>query len=225
MFVALMETSRRAECTVERCDLAMYKTLYTRTKDIRSYPLRRWRMRRDLRLRLHGRMSVGLSNCIRAPGMRTFPLNSVVSSCCSCGPDYLIISMLIKREAQCINLALALLSLVGNAIAATTQCNGALYGVRRVQDCLQALDWIPYARFSPPSQHYFRSQQLQLFSEPQYSMPPFAGVRNTYAPNSIVQLPKIWKHSKYKSPQCKSRSTCTLAMEAAPRGLSPCPFA
>lgn len=104
--------------------------------------------------------------------------------------------MLSKRHSLCIGSILTVLSFVGNAIAARTQCNEAIYGVPNVQDCLQALDWIPYARFSPPSQYYFRSQQLQLFSEQQYSLPPFTTVRNTYAPNAIVQLPKIWKHSK-----------------------------
>lgn len=158
-------------------------------------------MRRYIRLRVYANMMLRcFSMCIRAPGMKTFPPNNINSSCSSCGPDHPNISMLSKRHPLCIGSVLALLSFVGDAIAATTQCNGALYGVPKVQDCLQALDWMPYARFSPPSQHYFRSQQLQLFSEPQYSVPPFSSMRNTYAPNAIVQLPKIWKHSKCIDP-------------------------
>ena len=79
-------------------------------------------------------------------------------------------------------------------------CNGLLYGSPNIDDCEQALLEIPFAREGSSS----RSQTPQLFAEPQFQVPPFHSITNNLRPQSIVQLPKIWKHSK-------SRAECHLA--------------
>ncbi len=94
-----------------------------------------------------------------------------------------------------IRLVLAGLAFANYPLLTAKQCEGTIYGFPNVQDCLQALAWIPFARFPPSSPYYTRSQQLQVFSEPQYLQPPFTSLSNIYFPNAIVQLPKIWKHS------------------------------
>ena len=71
-------------------------------------------------------------------------------------------------------------------------CNGLLYGYPNVDDCEQALLEIPFAREGSSS----RSQTPQLFAEPQFQSPPFHSITNNLRPQAIVQLPKIWKHSK-----------------------------
>lgn len=89
-------------------------------------------------------------------------------------------------------LVLAGLAFADYALVTANLCDGGIYGFPDVQDCLQALAWIPFARLHPPSP---RSHQLQVFSEPQYLQPPFTNLSNVFSPNAIVQLPKIWKHS------------------------------
>ena len=71
-------------------------------------------------------------------------------------------------------------------------CNGLLYGTPKIYDCEQALLEIPFAREGSSS----RSQTPQLFAEPQFQAPPFRGISNNLRPQSIVQLPKIWKYSE-----------------------------
>ena len=72
-------------------------------------------------------------------------------------------------------------------------CNGLLYGTPKVDDCEQALLEIPFARQAGSDS---RSQTPQLFAEPQFQAPPFHEITNNLRPQPIVQLPKIWKHSK-----------------------------
>ena len=74
----------------------------------------------------------------------------------------------------------------------SSSCNGLLYGYPNIDDCEQALLEIPFAREVSSS----RSQTPQLFAEPQFQSPPFHSITNNLRPQSIVQLPKIWKHSK-----------------------------
>ena len=77
-------------------------------------------------------------------------------------------------------------------LVSSSFCNGLLYGTPKIDDCEQALLEIPFAREASSS----RSQTPQLFAEPQFQSPPFHGITNNLRPQSIVQLPKIWKHSK-----------------------------
>lgn len=39
------------------------------------------------------------------------------------------------------------------------------------------------------------SKRNELWSEPQYLLPPFTAVRNQHKPLPINQLPKIWRYS------------------------------
>ena len=77
----------------------------------------------------------------------------------------------------------------------TTFCEAGIYGTPNIQDCRQALTWIPYIQESDSNQ----AAQPRIFAEPQYMLPPFNGVYNAHRPSAIVQVPKIWKHSTYLS--------------------------
>lgn len=88
----------------------------------------------------------------------------------------------------------AALLLILHPQTSATFCNGAIYGTPVAQDCLEALNWIPYARAAPS---YPLAQQPHVFSEPQFLQPPFTGLDNPYRPSAIIQLPKIYKHSEY----------------------------
>ena len=87
-----------------------------------------------------------------------------------------------------------LLFLSCRPLAASEVCNRGIYGVPSHVDCVQAFTKIPYTQ-APESQH--ESSSRELFSEPQYLVPPFGGVINRYRPKPINQLPKIWRYSKY----------------------------
>lgn len=82
-------------------------------------------------------------------------------------------------------------------VAHSVSCSGVVYGTPKAEDCQQALLEIPFAREAPR-----RSQVLypHIFAEPQFQEPPFREVINGYRPNSIIQLPKIWKYSKPQGP-------------------------
>ena len=60
-----------------------------------------------------------------------------------------------------------------------------------MEDCYQAMFWIPY--INPPARGSPDANAYRMFAEPQFQTPPFGAVQNLYAPNAIVQLPKIWK--------------------------------
>lgn len=71
-------------------------------------------------------------------------------------------------------------------------CNGVVYGSPKVDDCKQALLELPFAR-EPRS---YQARYPHIFVEPQFQKPQFLLVTNDFRPHAIVQLPKIWKHSK-----------------------------
>lgn len=71
-------------------------------------------------------------------------------------------------------------------------CDKNMFGKPNIQDCYQALFWIPYA--NAPARDSPDAKAKRLFAEPQYLDPPFKAVKNPYAPKAIVQLPKIWKY-------------------------------
>ena len=70
-------------------------------------------------------------------------------------------------------------------------CSRDIYGVPNYQDCVSALESMPFAL--RPSTDY-GSKRYELWSEPQYLRPPFAAVFNRYRPFPINQLPKIWRY-------------------------------
>ena len=75
-------------------------------------------------------------------------------------------------------------------------CLADVYGVPNYRDCMSAWLSIPFAR--DPSGRY-NPKRLELFSEPQYLLPPFTRVYNRYQPLPINQLPKIWRFSTLMS--------------------------
>lgn len=79
-------------------------------------------------------------------------------------------------------------------LALSTQCSATVYGAPSVGDCIQALNWIPFAQQSPSDP---LSEQIRIFAEPQYLQTPFGALNNGYRPHAVVQLPKVWEHSKY----------------------------
>ena len=89
-----------------------------------------------------------------------------------------------------LNCGLLCLSILHGAIAQS--CSKDLYGTPNIQDCYEAMFWIPY--INPPGRYSPDAQAFRIFAEPQFQSPPFGAVQNPYAPKAIVQLPKIWKH-------------------------------
>ncbi len=71
-------------------------------------------------------------------------------------------------------------------------CNGVVYGSPKVDDCKQALLELPFAR----EPHSYQARYPHVFVEPQFQNPQFLLVTNDLRPHAIVQLRKIWKHSK-----------------------------
>lgn len=51
---------------------------------------------------------------------------------------------------------------------------------------------MPFAQ--TPSADY-DSKRYELWSEPQFLLPPFKAIHNRYRPLPINQLPKIWRYS------------------------------
>lgn len=91
------------------------------------------------------------------------------------------------------NLAIAVLWAFYCPLVLSASCSAVIYGIPNIQDCHHALNWIPSAR-QPPSDP--QSRQPRIFAEPQYLETPFGVLDDAYRPHAIVQLPKIWKHSK-----------------------------
>jgi len=106
------------------------------------------------------------------------------------------ISMSSRWHSRRAKLVLGSLAFANYSLVTAIQCSGTIYGCPEAQDCMNAIASIPFASSFPHSPNYIRPQQLQVFSEPQYLQPPFASLSNTYYPNAIVQLPKIWRHSR-----------------------------
>lgn len=80
--------------------------------------------------------------------------------------------------------------------AAQPVCLADVYGVPNYRDCMSAWLSMPFAR--DPSGR-FNPKRPELFSEPQYLLPPFTRVDNRYHPLPINQLPKIWRSSTLMS--------------------------
>lgn len=102
------------------------------------------------------------------------------------------VPMLILRTSFADHRLVVLICLLYSSIAHSLLCNGAIYGNPVVEDCIQALSWIPFAEapHSLPG-----ASALRIFAEPQQMSVPFAALPNNRRPRAIVQLPKIWKHS------------------------------
>ena len=67
-------------------------------------------------------------------------------------------------------------------------CDKNFYGSPKIEDCKQAIFWIP--KRNP------NADQAHVFAEPQLLNPPFNAVKNPYAPKAIIQLPKIFKYGE-----------------------------
>ena len=81
-------------------------------------------------------------------------------------------------------------------LARSLICSDGVYGNPKMNDCEQALLEIPFAR-QPIDSH--QSSLPHVFVEPQFLRPPFRQFTNTFRSQSMIQLPKIWKHSKLSS--------------------------
>ena len=90
-------------------------------------------------------------------------------------------------------------------------CDKGLFVTPKIQDCYQAMFWIPY--INRPAKDTPDASALRIFAEPQYLNPPFKAVKNPYAPKAIVQLPKIWKYgmSDLMLPHENQRLTCCIS--------------
>lgn len=77
-------------------------------------------------------------------------------------------------------------------------CSVGIYGIPNYKDCLSAWHSMPFA-LKPTSD--YGSKRYELWSEPQYLLPPFTAIYNRYRPLPINQLPKIWRYN-----------TCRLAL-------------
>ena len=75
-------------------------------------------------------------------------------------------------------------------------CDGTIYGVPNSRDCSSAWHSMPFALEPRDS---YNAKRFELYSEPQYLLPAFAGVTNRYKPLPINQLPKIWRYSTFTS--------------------------
>lgn len=90
-------------------------------------------------------------------------------------------------------LPLAVLYALHSPLVLSAWCSASIYGTPIIADCKHALSWIPSIGKVPSDP---QSQQPRIFAEPQHLPIPYGGVSNEYRPHAIVQLPKIWKHSK-----------------------------
>ncbi|CAD6587387.1 MAG: hypothetical protein ASARMPRED_003080 [Alectoria sarmentosa] len=70
-------------------------------------------------------------------------------------------------------------------------CDKNLFGAPKLEDCYQAMFWIPY--INQPAKDSPDAKASRMFAEPQFLNPSFNAVKNPYAPKAIVQLPKIWE--------------------------------
>lgn len=92
-------------------------------------------------------------------------------------------------------------------------CDKDLFGTPKMEDCYQAMFWIPY--INRPAKDTPDARAPRIFAEPQFLVPPFKAVKNPYAPKAIVQLPKIWKHGMSNQmrsqPHESQRLTCCIS--------------
>ena len=80
--------------------------------------------------------------------------------------------------------------LICQRLDATAVCGGPRLGQPRVRDCILLTDKLPYA-------HNAALTVPRAFVEPQFLFSPFCSVPNPYPLNTMVQLPKIWRNSKF----------------------------
>ena len=97
---------------------------------------------------------------------------------------------------SCVSQRLMLLCSLCFPLVRSLVCNDEIYGNPKVDDCERALLELSYARQSDGS---YRFRVSHIFAEPQFLEPPFNLITNSYRPRAIIQLPKIWKHSKSRS--------------------------
>ena len=81
-------------------------------------------------------------------------------------------------------------------LACSLVCSDGVHGIPKIDDCLQTLPEIPFAR-QPIDSH--QSRLPHVFAEPQFLRPPFRLFTNAFRSQSMIQLPKMWKHSKLSS--------------------------
>ena len=79
-------------------------------------------------------------------------------------------------------------------------CKSELYGTPVVEDCKEAMQWIPFfdlPRGCAPN----KATAFRQLVEPQFMRPPFSQIN----PLAMLQLPEIWKRSMYYEHQ---RASC-----------------
>ena len=89
-------------------------------------------------------------------------------------------------------------------------CLADIYGVPNYRDCMSAWLSMPFAR-NPSGR--FNPRRVEIFSEPQYLIPPFTRVYDRHRPLPINQLPKIWRFSTLMSTLL---SNCVIQCFGAP---------
>ena len=77
-------------------------------------------------------------------------------------------------------------------IYAEVLCDGRILGRPLVDDCAYALSSIEGAKGGST----LSTVERRLFIEPQYLGPPFHKISPNPFDNTIVQIPKIWRHGK-----------------------------
>ena len=104
-------------------------------------------------------------------------------------------------------------------------CDKDYYGSPKIEDCKQAIFWIPKSGPNAVANH--------VFAEPQLLNPPFKAVKNPNAPRAIIQLPKIFKYGASKDIssaskivpsfsgsdfECTLLGSCSIAIVVQPYG-------
>lgn len=78
-------------------------------------------------------------------------------------------------------------------------CRERIYGNVHPLHCLMAFNEWPFAQHSSTSNEH---RGPRIFSEPQFQIPQFDTIINSYRPQAIVQLPKIWKACMFEHMVC-----------------------
>ena len=74
---------------------------------------------------------------------------------------------------------------------ARTECAPELMGYPQGRDCMALIHKVPFEEEAPWQILY----SSRAFVEPQFLSDPFSPVRNPHPEDSMIQLPKIWRHS------------------------------
>lgn len=75
---------------------------------------------------------------------------------------------------------------------AQTKCAPELMGYPQGRDCMALIQKVPFAVGAPWQNVY----STRAFVEPQFLVNPFSPVRNPHPEDSMIQLPKIWRHCR-----------------------------